>query len=382
MRALVARARSKAADLLWMCRAGGGMRPRTAIVLFNAMVRPVLEYCAVLWEGCISAGLAREVEQVQSRYLRAVSGVHKKGMGISNDFLRAEHGVECLSARRAKLKVGFWRRLQTVDPQRVLHAVTTVRVAHVRAGGAGIGARSVFNSFRDSLNGSGLGQYWDDPTSAVANFNQEEWKQYTYDTIDELQDRGRGQRMTTSVTAELYNRVKFWGENDPGHSAYTGEVGRLGFRVPEPYLDDRVSPAASVRLKLLARGGALPLMDRVGRERGWPRRSRICLMCGTGEVEDTRHVFLDCPAYAAERTEMEDRVAHVAVRQGMLPSDAKHYQELDDDDRMLVLLGRRLGNAKVEAAVDLIVKMFLSKVWSIRDVVRVALNGMLRRSDS
>ena len=49
---------------------------------------------------------------------------------------------------------------------------------------------------------------------------------------------------------------------------------------------------------------------------------------------------------------------------------------------MLVLLGRRLGNAKMEAAVDLIVKMFLSKVWSIRDVVRVALNGMLRRSDS
>ena len=105
-------------------------------------------------------------------------------------------------------------------------------------------------------------------------------------------------------------------------------------------------------------------------------------MCGTGEVEDTRHVFLDCPASTAERTEMEDRVAHVAVRQGMLPSDAEHYQELDDDDRMLVLLGRRLDNAKVEAAVDLIVKMFLSKVWSIRDVVRVALNSMLRRSDS
>ena len=103
-------------------------------------------------------------------------------------------------------------------------------------------------------------------------------------------------------------------------------------------------------------------------------------MCGTGEVENTRHVFLHCPA--AERAEMEDRTAYVAARQGMLFSDAEQYQELGADDRMLVLLGRRLGNAKVEAAVDLIVKMFLSKVWSIRDVVRVALNGMLRRSDS
>ena len=77
-----------------MCRAGDGMQPRTAVVLFNALVRPVLEYCAVLWEGCIPDGLAREVEQIQSRYLWAISGIHKQGMGVSNDFLRAEHGVE------------------------------------------------------------------------------------------------------------------------------------------------------------------------------------------------------------------------------------------------------------------------------------------------
>ena len=54
--------------------------------------------------------------------------------------------------------------------------------------------------------------------------------------------------MAASVSTALYNRVKFWGEHDSAHSAYSGEVGRLGFRVPEPYLDDRDSQA-DVRLK-------------------------------------------------------------------------------------------------------------------------------------
>ena len=77
-----------------------------------------------------------------------------------------------------------------------------------------------------------------------------QWKNYTYAVIDEVQDRGRGQRMAVSASAALYNQVKY-------HSAYSGELGRLGFRVPEPYLDDRESQASNVRLKMLARGGAL-----------------------------------------------------------------------------------------------------------------------------
>lgn len=95
VRALVARARARSRDLLWMCRAGSGMRMRTAVVLFNALVRPILEYCAVLWGSNISDALTREVEAVQSAFLRAISGVHKFGMGVSNDFLRAESSARC-----------------------------------------------------------------------------------------------------------------------------------------------------------------------------------------------------------------------------------------------------------------------------------------------
>jgi hypothetical protein len=380
--ALVRKAKAKSADLLWMCRAGSGMRPRTTIVLFNSLVRPILEYCAVLWEGCIPAALVREVELVQSTFIRAASGAHKTGMGISNDILRAEHGVETLASRRHKLKLGFWRRLQTLDQQRTLHRLVTIRSTQVRAGNAVLGARSLMRSFRDSLTGAGLAQYWLTPENCVAEYTKQKWKLFTYARVDGLNDRARGARMAARHGARLYIQVKHWGENDPGHAAYPGEVGRLGFRVPEPYLDDRASPWSSVRLKLLTRGGALPLMDRIGRERGWPRSARRCLMCRTGEVEDVPHMMMDCPAYAVGRAALLERIQHIATRQGFASAVAERFDALGRSGLLLVMLGQRVGNAAVEGAIDLAVKMFLAAVWRERAVVREAINLRFGRDDS
>jgi hypothetical protein len=382
VRALVAKAKARSRDLMWMCRAGNGMRPRTVVVLFNALVRPILEYCAVLWGSSIGAGLAREVEAVQSAFLRAISGVHKTGMGVSNDFLRAEHGVELLAARRAKLKAGFWRRLHTVAPQRILCSVLALRYRQVRAGNVVLGSRSLLRSFRVSLMGSGLGMFWDDPGAAVRDYNAEDWKRFSARAVDEVEDSARALRMADSRSLVVYTGVKFWDINDLEHSAYSGEQDRLGFRVPEPYLDDRDSPSTAVRLKLLARAGALPLMDRIGRERGWPRATRLCPMCGTGEVEDTRHVVLFCPAYGAERRELGGRIEHAASHQGEFAPGASQFSDLAAEERLLVVLGKRIGNAKVECGVDLAVKMFLGAVWRKRDDVRVRLNNLLHRSDS
>ena len=42
----------------------------------------------------------------------------------------------------------------------------------------------------------------------------------------------------------------------------SGEIGRRGALVPEPYLDDRKEPVGR-RLKLMCRAGCLPVMKRV-----------------------------------------------------------------------------------------------------------------------
>ena len=89
-------------------------------------------------------------------------------------------------------------------------------------------------------------------------------------------------------------------------------------------------------------------------------------MCATGQVEDIAHVLEDCPAYADEREELRARIEHSA-------SGAERFRELGRAERVLVVLGKRLGDAKVEAAVDLSVKMYLGKVWRKRGCVRVAL---------
>ena len=61
----------------------------------------------------------------------------------------------------------------------------------------------------------------------------------------------------------------------------------------------------------------------------------------------------------------------------MLASGAEGFRELGRAERVLVVLGKPLGNAKVEAAV----KMYLGRSGGSGRVSAV-LNGLLHRSDS
>ena len=123
-------------------------------------------------------------------------------------------------------------------------------------------------------------------------------------------------------------------------------------------------------------------MDRIGRERRWPRATHICPMCDTGAIEDTRHVVLACPYYDEERRELAGRIEHAASHQDEFAPGASHFSGLADEERLLIVLGKRIGNAMVERGIDLMVKMFLSAVWRKRDSVRVSLNNLLNRNDS
>ena len=41
-----------------------------------------------------------------------------------------------------------------------------------------------------------------------------------------------------------------WGMNDKDHSVFTGEIGRKGYRVPEPFLDDRFDEMYRTELRI------------------------------------------------------------------------------------------------------------------------------------
>ena len=59
LKSAIGKARRRSADLLWVCRADRGMRPRTAITLWQSMVRPLLEYASELWVGQVPTELTR-----------------------------------------------------------------------------------------------------------------------------------------------------------------------------------------------------------------------------------------------------------------------------------------------------------------------------------
>jgi hypothetical protein len=87
-----------------------------------------------------------------------------------------------------------------------------------------------------------------------------------------------------------------YGLNPKAYTFSKGEEDKTEQHVPECYLDDR-SDLKGTRLKLLCRTSALPVMNRVGREEGWPKALRTCLACTSGEVEDVEHFVLGCPHY-------------------------------------------------------------------------------------
>jgi hypothetical protein len=315
VRALIARAKKKSADLAWMCRAGRGMRPRTAMALWNAIVRPVLEYGAEIWCGLIGTTVTDEAEAVLTSFVQSVAGVHKKGMGVSVDFLRAELGVERLTARWEKLKLGYWKRLNDAAHSRALSAILRYRTAQVNANNRVLGSRSLFTSSRALLAKHSLQTYWDNPPKN-GRCSKLAWREICYEAVESTEDSLRSDRMFHLSSMDYYRDVKHWGINDKEHSVFSGEFERRGYRVPEPYLDDHTFPREVTRLKLLSRCNGLPLMVRVGRERGWPKDSCVCFACGDGDLEDTSHFFMHCPLYEDLRENLFAGIQRMVTVQG------------------------------------------------------------------
>ena len=388
LRAAIGKAKRRSADLLWVCRADRGMRPRTAITLWQSMVRPLLEYASELWSGQVPDYLVVEAERVQMSFLRSVLGLHGNGSGVADDVVRAETGCERIQDRWLKLKLGYWRRLFAAKPGRLLRVVAEFRHQEcVGSEGTGRGSKGWMPTALRALNKCGLGGYWED-TGLAASEASCIWKEKVYEAVNECSNRDREARMSTLTSTADYVNLKEWGVNTEEYSAFTGEVDRLCQHVPERYLDDRVN-LKGTRLKMLCRTGALPVMRRIGRELdpAWPPESRVCFACNKGVVEDIHHFLMDCPAYHSKRTILLERVAAVYADSSnncMDPTAGSDppstFIRKSSKDQALILLGKRFGDPVAEDSVDRLVKRYLAKSWNIRSPVTAAINATFGKS--
>jgi hypothetical protein len=361
----IAKAQRRSADLLWVCRDDKGIRPRTALTLWQSLVRPLLEYASELWGATITKDQEQRAELVQTTFLRGTLGLHNNGSGVSNHVVRAEAGCERLKDRWAKLQLGYWRRICIAPGLRLLRQVVMFRYRERQHFGSLYGRRGWLPSLERTMTHVGLSLYWDTP-AAIDSVSKAEWKDIVYSAVGNKSNETRAAEMLMQPSTRLYDSVKDWGHNTKAYSFSQGEEGKLGQLVPERYLDDR-DDLKGTRLKMLSRMGCLPLMDRVAREQrpAWPKESRVCLACSQGEVEDISHFVLGCPAYSRQRTRLLANLGTIVT------------PHLGRAEALRIILGKRIGAPRVEDRIDREVKRFLRKAWNVRSPFTRAINDTL-----
>jgi hypothetical protein len=383
-------AKAKAAELAWLCKRSHGLCSRSAVTLFKAIVRPILEYGAELFAGSINQSLTQKAEQVQSTFAKVVLGLPAHS---SNDFALAEVGLERIQARWAKLRIGYWRRIFAADKARLLYVVGTARWREQQIGGPGAhtgwmrGTQHMFHTYN-------ISHWWAVPTGCRA-ISTGNWQSIAHKAVNIREEGERATRLSHLPSLGMYNNhIKDWANVSAVHAVFSGEIGRNGALVPEPYLDDRSAHGATL-VKLLCRGNCLGLLDKIGRERGWGKLSRVCPMCDLAAIESVPHFILHCPHYAKARCRMLCAIKRL-LSQGREGTSFKRnnvrytsnaprwdsFAALADPEKLGIMLGQKLNDPVVEQRIDIVVKRFLGKAWKVRERVACNISKVLNLWDN
>ena len=368
---LIKKAQARSSELLWLCRRDRGLRPRAAVKMWQALVRPILEYAGELWAGEVPKSLEDRVEQVQTKFGKALLGLQDR-IWIPADAVRAELGMERLATRREKLRLGYWWRIQNSQQERALFQVAQWRREQVLGGQ---GRDSWMHGTRALLQERGLGEYWR-AQDKCRGLDKEVWKGGVRHHVDEHHDGAREGHQIPMMAQ--YNRVKNW-DPTPAWRAHTRkEIDRRGALVMERYLDDKMERMGKTLLTQ-CRMGCLPVMRRVAEEErlsvGWGE----CLLC-RGHIESQDHLLLQCRAHGRDRARLMARV------NALIPPTLTQtpFALMSPQEQVDTLLGgpeawRRGAGRALE--ISRAAKRFLRMAWRRRRHVTRTVNERLGRHD-
>jgi len=339
IRRIIQEATHLSESLSWLCRRESGLRARSASTLWQAIVRPVLEYASEIWAGNLPTNLVDDVERIQTNFARSVLGL-VGSQSIPNDLIRAEMGMEKLSCRWEKLRLGYWRRINVASRERTLAAVVSLRRRHLAWDYPG-SKRGWMCGTRGLLTDVGLVRFWSDP-DLCRRLSKEEWKQTVYDAVERAEDIARRNRLAgmSSKNVCRYARIKRWAPIKAEFACFTGEIGRRGALVHEPYLDD-YSEQIGRRLKLMCRMRCLSTLSRVVREENLPISEARCRSCVSSSIEDITHLLMECPAYSKHR---EKLVKDLDLALDTSSLENWKFSSMSTSYRLDLLLGRSTGS--------------------------------------
>ena len=407
----------RATRLIQLCRSHLGLRPRSAVTLWQSLVRPALEYASEVFGGTVSITVLQQIERVQAYFARAILGLPPSAPAL---FALAELGLERIQSRWAKLRLGYWRRVRIAPSSRLLSAITRLRAANIPPSdddiplqdGRNIASANIQNANIDrhySLNSwrgknwcigvrhllNSLGfppHFWDNP-NAFEKITAKSWKTIVEHKVDVAENALRDANLRALSSLDSYKDIKTWLPTPLLYATFPSEFQRGGARVCEAYLDDRTSFAAN-RLKTLCRANTLPLLDRIGRQLKWERYLRSCIGCGSHETESLVHFIFYCPCYERPRRTLFRRLQTILTRaEGLTWSNWKGmvyiseapswhiFESFDITTQLHIILGKRVGDPYVECHIDMATKRFLRQAWEIRRPVTVAINDNFGRKD-
>ena len=337
--------------LMWQGGGAGGLRPRSFVTLWEAKCRPQLEYACPIWEGDnVNREWDSKFEALQITFGKAV--LRLKG-NVAGAGVLSELGLDRLKPRRQQLKLGYWEHLCTADNSRLLSLVFRNRHAEVVAGR---GLHSCLQSFRDVLVDHGFGDEWESKEL------QDNWKDAVLQATKSKQVAMEKAAWAGRSSLEVYASL--------GHSAAAGVA---------PYLDDWTN-REGVRMLTKCRLGYLLLMKTIARILRWPLSGGCCVMCDTGEVEDTSHFLQRCPALNVCRRRLEFEIQCLGT-EGEVGAALLAQFAAGGNEQLRLLLGAGEApvtddqqGAKAMWVLDKACKNYISACWKLRE----ALVGDLR----
>ena len=95
---------------------------------------------------------------------------------------------------------------------------------------------------------------------------------------------------------------------------------------------------------------------------------------------------MSCDRYADIRTQLMDGILGIVTTQGFggklsNGDKASDFDCFSNHTKLQVILGRRIGDAAAEKAIDKAVKLFIREAWLRRKDIRTHLNALLGKND-
>ena len=348
MNRLWTKARERSNLITWVTKGKSGLRPRTAIHLWNTMVRPILEYGDAIWEGEVSNKWITKFESLHCSFLKTILGVHSS---TANAGIRRECKAMQLKFRRQKHRLLFWARLCEAPTDSLRSVLFKYQVSQAKIG---LAKDSWVHRSRDVLTQWNLRYVWDSVISPA------DWDNTLNSTAVAISNTDEDANLSCLSSLLIFNTLD--------------TVTVKNFPC---YLDDRTN-LAGTWLKTLLRLNSLDLMSRLVRLGSNTSKfdpdslsAAICPLCRCG-IEDISHFLQTCRRLAPIRTSFFSSLKFRLLACGEHGATAWKLFDNGGLMQLQLMLGSSINTLSLPERTEIawifdhIMKQFFAKLWRVR----------------